>query len=451
MLSDASIDEMPGAPVAGNAAHRERSIRKAVKMSLVSKAGTVLFQLISIPIAIRVLGRAEFGLYTTVNLTLTTMALLEVGMGPALTHGLTRARAKSDELLQRQLASTAFFLIAAIAVATGIALATILITIPLPTIYGNHFAGREAALRPALWAGLGLFLLVFVLNSTERMREGHLEVATNNFWGATANVLAALFVGVGIHFVPEVWFLILAVHGAMVISKVCNTVSLWRKHPLMLPSVNHVTVVQAKHLFSDGLAFSVCCVVSVLVEFNLCGLMTGRVSGPAGVALYGVFISLTVMQLGFVVMLSAPTWPAVSEALARGDRIWARTAAKRLYQYGTGFAICSAFGLFLLGPLVLPFWLGSEFSNIDRPLLACYGLYFIAYVWRHLNHTMMIGTGQVAALAKIQLVESAVIAGVGWIALHYYGLHALLASMGIISLAFTGTVLPRRVARMLQP
>ena len=146
-------------------------------------------------------------------------------------------------------------------------------------------------------------------------------------------------------------------------------------------------------------------------------------------ALYGVFISLTVMQLGFVVMLSTPTWPAVAEALAREDLPWARKAAKRLYRFGSGFAVCSARDL-SVGPWVLPLWLGKEFSNIGRPLLACYGLYFVAHVWRHLNHTMMIGTGQVSRLVGIQLFESAVVAAVAWGGMSLGGAGAMLAGDG---------------------
>jgi O-antigen/teichoic acid export membrane protein len=141
----------------------------------------------------------------------------------------------------------------------------------------------------------------------------------------------------------------------------------------------------------------------------------------------------------------------VAEALARGDLPWARTAARRLYLFGSAFALCSALGLVALGPWVLPLWLGKEFSNIGRPLLACYGLYFIAHVWRHLNHAMMIGTGQVSKLVGIQLFESAAVALLAWMALPLGGIPALLATMGIVILALTGTVLPKRVARVLRP
>ena len=433
-----------------HATHRSRSIRLAVVTSFLSKAGTILLQLLSIPIAVRVLGREEFGLYTTVNLTLSTVSLLQVGVGPALTHGLTRARAAGDEARQRELGSTAFFLMAGIALLAGLVLATVLLVVPLPAIYGEGFAGRESTLRPALWAGLGLFLMLFVLNLTERVREGHLEVASNNLWGAAGNVMAALLVGAGVWWVPQVWYLVIAVHGAMVLCKIFNTLSLWRKHPLMLPSLRFFRRSEASRLFSDGLAFSTCCLITGIVEYNFCGWMVGRAGGPADIALYGVFISLTVMQLGFVVMLSTPTWPAVAEALARGDLPWARLAARRLYLFGSGFALCSALGLIALGPWALSLWLGAEFSNTGRLLLGCYGLYFVAHVWRHLNHAMMIGTGQVSRLVGIQLLESAVVAAFGWVALRLGGIPALLATMGIVILALTGTVLPKRVARALR-
>ena len=440
---------MPEIFPAETASRRDRSIRLAVVTSFVSKFGTILLQLLSIPLAVRVLGRAEFGLYTTVNLTLASLSILQIGVGPALTHGLTRARAEGDEARQRVLGSTAFFLMGGTALLAGFGLAAVLLLVPLPVLFGESFQGNEAALRPALWVGLALFLLVFILNLTERVREGHLEVATNNLWGAAGNAMAALAVATGIWYVPQVWFLVLAIHGSVVLSKLCNTVSLWRNHPLMRPRAKYFHPATARLLCTDGVAFSTCCIVTGLVEYTFCGWLIGRAGGPAEVALYGVFITLTVMQLGFVVMLSSPTWPAVAEALARGDRPWARQAAKRLYLYGTGFAVCSALGLVALGPFLLPLWLGKEFADIDRLLLGCYGFYFFAHVWRHLNHALMIGTGQVGKLVRIQLIESACVALLGATALHLGGLEAMLTTMAVVIFALTGTVLPKRVAKAL--
>jgi O-antigen/teichoic acid export membrane protein len=153
------------------------------------------------------------------------------------------------------------------------------------------------------------------------------------------------------------------------------------------------------------------------------------------------------MQLGVVMMLSTPTWPAVAEALARGDVPWAKKAARKLYLFGSAFGVCAFIGLVLLGPWVFSVWLGKDFSDVPRLMFACYGLYFIAHVWRHLNHALMFGTGQVGKLARVQLIESAVVAAVAVVALKWGGIGPMLAAMGVTILAVTGIVLPRIVAR----
>jgi len=430
-----------------HSARRDRSIRLAVVTSFLSKAGTALLQLLAIPVAVRVLGRGEFGIYTTVNITLSTVALLQVGIGPALARGLSAAKVRDDDHEIRGLTSSAFFLTAGMAALAGLILAAVLLLVPLPSIFGHDYAGKEDVLRPALWTGLGLFLMLFLLNLTDRMREGLLEASVNNVWGAAGNLIAAAAVGIGVVFVPHVWFLVLAIHGSLVIAKLCNTVALWRDHPQTRPSLAGFRGPVAKHLFTDGLAFSVCTLVGVIIEYNFCGWLVGRMNGRSDAALYGIFISMTVMQLGFVMMLSTPTWPAVAEALARGDVPWARRAAKKLYLFGSGFALCAFAGLVLLGPWVFRIWLGKDFADTPRVMFACYGLYFVAHVWRHLNHVMMIGTGQVGKLARIQFFESTVVAIVAFVAMKWGGIGPMLLAMGVTILAITGTVLPRLVAR----
>jgi O-antigen/teichoic acid export membrane protein len=434
-----------------HSARRDRSIRLAVVTSLVSKAGTILLQLISIPIAVRVLGREEFGLFTLVNLTLGTVSLLEIGVGPALAHGLSKARGQGDDEAQRRLCSTAFFLMAAMALLVGLAMAAALWLVPVHTLFGDSFGKKEEILRPALWAGLGLFLCLFVVNLTERIREGYLEVATNNLWGAAGNLLGAVFVGVGVWFLPEVWYLVLAVHGATVLSKLGNMVTSWRKHPVTRPSLGSFRPEMLRGLFTDGLSYSACFILTGFVESNFCGWMIGRMGGgPSEVALFGVFITLTVMQLGFIVMVSTPTWPAVAEALARGDVAWARRAARRLYFYGGGFSALSGLGLVLVGPWAMGFWLGKQFQDTDAAVLACYALYFIAHVWRHLNHAMMIGTGQVKRLALIQGGETILMIGVVWVSLKFGSLQVMLLAMAATMTCVTGWILPRRVYRALK-
>lgn len=435
---------------ASHSARRDRSIRLAVVTSFLSKAGNALLQLVSLPVAARVLGKEELGLYSAVGVTLGTIALLQVGIGPALAHGLSKARARGRDGEVRELSSSAFYLSTGLALLAGLLFAVLLLTIPLPAIFGEAFAGKEGVLRPALWTGLVLFVALFVFNLTDRTREGLLETSANNLWGAAGNVLAAAAVGIGVWFVPQVWFLVLAVHGSLVVAKLCNTIALWRAHPAVRPAWTRFRPRVAKHLFTDGLTFSAATLVTGVVEYNFCGWLVGRHGGPGATALYGVFISLTVMQLGFVMMLSTPTWPAVAEALARGDGAWARKAAGKLYLFGSSFAFCAFAGLVLLGPWGFSVWLGKDFAGLPRGMFACYGFYFVAHVWRHLNHAMMIGTGQVGRLARIQFIESALVALAAWFALERGGMELMLLVTGFLIFAVTGWTLPKQIAGRLK-
>jgi O-antigen/teichoic acid export membrane protein len=434
-----------------HAARRNRSIKLAVGTSFLSKGGNALLQLLALPIAIRVLGREEFGLFTSVTFILSTIWLLEVGIGPALAHGISKANAQGDDQRRSELASTAFFMMAAVALVAGLLLAVVLLAIPLPTIFGDAYRGKEDAMRPALWVGLWVFLLVIVLNLVDRLREGQLEVAQTNLWGAVGNLLAAVAVGVGVFIVPEIWFLVLAIHGTQVLAKGANMIGLWRRHSVLIPRLRNVRRSVARHIFGDGVAFAVVCLLAPLVEYNLCGWMVGRFGGgPHQVALFGVFVSLSVMQLGLVVMFTNPTWPAVAESLARGHRAWAAQAARRLQMFGVAIAVCSVVGLVALGPWVFEIWLGEEFADTGRGVFACFAVFFAAHVWRHVNHWLMIGTGQVMRLARIQLIETLVLAVAAWFALRTGGLGAMLIAMGATITLFTGLLLPRRVAAVLK-
>ena len=433
----------------GAATRRDRSIRAAILTSFLSKGGTALLQLVSIPVAVRVLGRAEFGLYTSVNLVLSTVLLFQIGIGPALAHGL--AKAGDDTAARRRLATTSTGLALLLALAAMGALAAILLTIPYPVLLGWQYAGKEAMLRPALWLGTVMLGLLLLLNLTDRLREGCLETHANNIWGAVGNVLAAAAVGFGVLKFPYVWFLVLAIYGSQIVAKSCNTLTLWRRHPDLLPRPRDWHGPTARHLFGDGLAFSVYSLLTGLVEFNLAGWLCGRAGGPNLASLFGVFVNVSVLQLGFVMMVSTPTWPAVAEAMARGDSGWARAATRKLVLFALAFGLAAFAGWTLLGPRIFPLWLGPDFADVERPVFAAFGFYFFAHTWRHAHHMLMIGTGQVRKLARIQLAESLVLAALLYPALHFGGVTAMFCVLGGGILLITGTQLPRWVRQALRP
>lgn len=425
-----------------SAADRDRSIREAVLTSCLSKAGTALLQLCALPVAMRVLGWEEFGLYASVAGLLMVVQLFEVGLGPALVHDLSRAAAGGERSQERRLSSTSFFLLLALTLAGGTLMALVIALVPLERLFGARFAPFEATLRPALWTGLGLFILTLLLNHTDRLREGHLESRINNAWGAAGNFLAAAAVGIGVWVLPSVSFLLLAVYGSQVLARLGNTLALWRQRPWLIPRLRHVHWALSGKFVSDGLAYAVFATVVNFVEFNVCLNLFGRVAGPSGVTAYSVLITITTALLGFVLMITTPTWPAVVDARARGDFPWIRTASRRLFRYVLGFAAAAGLGLIALGPVLLPIWVGDKAHALDRPVLIAYAIYFLLFAWRHAHHMLLVGVGRVRTLAGVQLAESALVLAAAWLGMVMFGLGGLLLGMSLAIAAVTGWALP---------
>jgi O-antigen/teichoic acid export membrane protein len=421
---------------------RNRSIRSAIWTSFLSKGGNALLQLLALPVAMRVMGWEEFGLYASVAGLLLTVQLFEIGLGPALTHGLSKAVAEGDRDRERALSATAFFLLLGLAGAAFVVMAEVIIELPVAYLFGEKFMPHEATLRPALWAGLVLFVLMLVLNHTERVREGYLEARYNNLWGAAGNVIAAATVGIGIWFVPTVSFLLLAVFGSSLLVKLGNTIQLWRTRPWLVPSWQWVRGGLARWMLTDSVAYVVFAVVVNLVEFNIVQNLYGRLAGPVGVTGYAVLTTITMACLGFVLMITTPTWPAMVDAKARGDLAWIRWAARRLWMYAAGFALCAGLGLIAFGPWLLPVWVGPKAAELDRGVLVCYVLYFLAYVWRHANHMLLVGLGKVRILALVQIIESSLLLGAAWLGMNHGGLSEMLLAMAATIALVTGWCLP---------
>lgn len=434
-------------PAAG--ARRNRAIRSAVATSLASKLGTALLQLVSVPIAYRVLGAQEFGLYATVAMSIGFVVLLQFGVGPALTHGISRAVAAADEGRERVYFSTSWFLMLALSLLGAAVAGSLLMFVPLAAVFGEHYAGLEGRLRPALWLALGIVLLEFLLSHTERAREGYLQVSTNNAWGAAGNFVGAVAVGAGVWYFPTIEFLVLAVFGSHALARLANTVHLFLERPDLRPRRCRWDAGVARELVSDGLAFSVSHSLTTIIEVNACALIIAHMAGPEAVGVFNILMQLSAFMLGFVIMFTTPTWPSVVDAHARGDHRWIRAAARRLQRFVLAYGAAAVVGLTLAGPHLLPLWMGDEFEA-GWSLLLPFSLYYLLSSWGHTNHSLLVGVGLVKRSAVYALIESLALLWPAYFGMAMFGLPGLFGGMALAMLAITGWIFPRMFLRQLE-
>lgn len=420
---------------------RNRSIASAALTSVASKVGTVLLQFAAIPIAIRELGKEDFGLYATIAVSIGTIILFQIGVGPALTHGISSALTAKDKLLEKKYFSTSWFLLVALTLLGGLIAALTLTFVPLTFFFGEKYAGLESKLLPGLWLALGIILLEFILSHTERAREGFLQVHINNIFGASGNLIGAIAIAAGIHYFKSIEFLILAVFGSRAIVRIANTIHLFWQRPDLLPKPKHFDKPLAREILSDGFAFTVSQSITSVVELNGCLLLVAHFAGPSAVGYFSIFMQIATLMMGIIIMFTTPTWPAVVDAFTRNDFDWIRKATNRLWLLVGGYALASLIALPLLGALILPLIFGSEYPFGWQELLG-FAIYFAISSWGHTNNALLIGVGLVKRAAVISLIETSIILIPAAFGVSFFGLTGLFIGMAAAMLAVTGWLFP---------
>ena len=417
-FADSSSTNPPGeaydeSVAASHAQVRNRSIQLAVLTSAFSKLGGVFLRLVSIPVAIRILGLDLFGVYTVITMAVWMIDLLHIGIGPALTKELSRAVAENDREKEKTVFSTAFFLSSALTILAALVVALVVWMVPIPTLFGEKFAPMEETMQRAIWIGLVILTVESICVISEMARDGYMETRINNAWGAFGNVLGALLLLAGIVFFPSIEFLLIAVNGSIALSKVGNLIHFLRQRPWQVPRLRLFSRPLVRPLATDGFQFSVTYILSAMVEYNLMAFLIGRYAGPEAVGVFNVMVTVHFSLTSAVHMFTNPYWPAVLDAKARGDVDWIRRTGRRSQLAIVGFGVACGLGLILLGPWAFRLWLGEEFYTdvsanfqMNRIALLAFSGYFICHVWRHLNQVVALGLGRVTAVCFGLVAES---------------------------------------------
>ncbi len=431
-------------------AHRDRSLRLAVITSLISKVGPIVLRLVSIPIAIHLLGMELFGVYTAITMAVGMIDMMHIGIGPALTKSLTRAVTRGDRELEKTVFATSILLSIGFTLLAATAALLLLFNVPIPTLFGKDFAPVSETMFRAALLGLLIIQVEMVCIPFEMGRDGYQETRFTNAWGAAGNVFGALTLLIGIWFFPTIEFLLIAVNGSIALAKLGNTCHLLIQRPYLFPRFQLFRRKLVPSLAKDGIRFSVTYILAAAVEYNLMAFLIGRHLGPEAVGVYNVMITVHFSLTGLVGMVTKPYWPALMDAFERRDTDWISHTSNRLRLGGLGFSLLSGIGLIVVGPILLPLWAGEEFYSgvdehvrMDRLALFAFSIYFVAHIWRHINQTLALGIGWIGPVSRVVVAEAAFLISVtSFILFHEGTLTTIyLAMAGSIAL-FSGWLFP---------
>lgn len=430
-------------------AHRSRAMSLAVLSSVVSKGGNALLMLISVPLAFRLLGEERFGVYGVVQTLMWFITMSDLGMGPGIMRRIAGAVAKGSRADETKIVSCGFFITLGFVIVAAAFFASLMLSVPVTTLFGQGFASVEAELTRNIWVAIGMFLIMLLISMLERSREGYQEIYVSNAIGGVANVVAAavLYFGIGQH--PSVMFLILSVYGAQLVTGVVNSGLMMRKRPWLFPRWAQVERRLCGQMMGEGFALFVAGTLSPVLQREGTKWLLGQDEGPAAVGRYTILIQLGFFLYGFVLTVSRPLWPAIADAAARKDFDWIRMARARMVRVFLSLATLTAIAFTVCGPWLADHWLHKH-VELKRLDFTFFSISFILMVWSHLHYVILAGMGQLRRPAMVLALETVATLGLAWLGISHYGLSGALAGMAAGNLLFSAWLLPFILAKDLK-
>ena len=431
----------------GRGASPGRRIGLAATTGVGAKALALAAQVLAVAIAVRALGTNGFALYVVIASLVSWIGLAGLGVAPGLTLGVARTSAVGDRIEEARLFMVALVLMAAIgAVVVGSAV------VLSATGLVDHLTVNwlQAAPGEASAALLCMALLIAVQLAVVVPEAAQLGLQTqhvSNLWagiGSLVAIVAMLTLGTAVHSVTA---FVLVSQGPQVAARAANGLLFVLGRRYVFHAAGFRFLQYARPLLGSGLAFTGFSLASYVgLQAGLL-VMAATVDAKA-VALAGVIVRGHLMQASGLSVVTTPTWPAIANAVTRGDLPWVRRTYRVLALGGLAYSTLIGLAIFFGLETLVGLWTGSRpADNFGlRTLLAAF---VIVNGWGHVNAMTLVGLGAVRFTAIILVAEAAIVLVLQIALIPIAGVTGYVAALLIAAVTFNGWILALRVRREL--
>ncbi len=346
----------------GRSGERYRRVALTALASGAAKAIGLLAMLVSVPLTVSYLGEERYGLWMTVSSTVALLGFADLGIGNGLMNAVSEANGLGDRAAALRSVSSAVFVLLAAAALLAAAFALAYPHIPWPRLFNvrTALAAREAG--PAMAVFAACFAAGIPLGVVERVQLGYQEGFANGLWRCAGSLLGLLLLLLAIRAEAGLPWLVAALAGPPPLAALANAATLFgRRRPWLRPSARHVSRAEAGRLLRLGFLFFVL-QLAMVAALSSDNIVAAQLLGPEAVTRYSVpgrLFGVVPLVLG---MLLYPLWPAYAEAVARGDRAWARRTLGRSLLVCLGLAGPACLLLLACGRRLVSLWVAPELA-----------------------------------------------------------------------------------------
>ena len=431
-------------PMSNQTEQRSRRTRAIVNASISSfflRVITVGTATISYGVASRSLNQKELDVWAAVSSIVSLLAFADLGVGAAVTTDVAFASGyDADESRWRSARSalTSTYFVACVAAAVGLCV-WILIALWARTGGGPRSGYLNAALAVGLVTILSIPLGIplRLLNGLQRAH------AANGFSGLGT----AISLGLVLLFSSSGSVVLLSV-ASVSSGAIAGVLAAAHLRYTGAPRISASLLSRASILsvLSSGRHYLVASIASA-IAFGSDAIILARFGSTGDVAEYSAVYRISTFLPVMLFMFLQPVWPAITEALARGDYQWIRSSVKRAVRLTCAANLVGAIGLVFVERALVRAWLDGAVHVHTATVLSGAFLAIASSLWT-VASMVMNGLGKIREQARLMMIMAAgnVVLSIGLVRL--LGAAGPILGSGV-ALGIAGIELCRRLLRHL--
>jgi O-antigen/teichoic acid export membrane protein len=345
-------DTITGDDEADRTLERLRRARLTFVSNVLARGLSFVAIIVSSRMALPDLGATRFGIWMTVASVLVLLTFLDLGVGNGLVAPIAKAQAQGRQEDVPVVATRGLV----ITLAIGGLIAVVAVTASLIAPIAWLFPGVPSATLAEARTGLVVFSILLAsappLGAVNRIFAGLQRGYVSNVVSATASLATiVLLIVAGMIGGRSISEYILLTFGVTQFASLATGAMLWREGVFAARVVAVSKLADYRQLLAaGGMFFGL--QIAVMLGWGLDQPLISALLGPAEVAGYAVALRLFMTISQPLYILNMPLWPTYSDAHARGDSAYIRSAFRQSMLRTLAISIGGGLVLVLAGPWV---------------------------------------------------------------------------------------------------
>jgi O-antigen/teichoic acid export membrane protein len=370
----------------------------------------IAITLLYIPLLLDFLNEEKYGIWITLTTIINWIRIFDVGLGNGLRNKLAEAIALDRRSEAKKLVSTSY------AILCLIFLSILLVVLPLNSFLDwnnilKAYSVPSEELHLLTAVSISFILIGFVLQTVVVVFAADGNSVMGGVIQLVINIICLALLLVAKMFAHKGDLVLLAtiITGVpLIVYALCSIYYFSGKYAYMRPSWKAVDLKNSGDLFKLSWQFFIIQITATVLYASIPFVIT-RFFSPKEVTQFNIASTIFNFPMTVIALITAPVGPLVTQAFAKGDRVWIRRMFSKMSKIS--LLISAGVVIMVLGSaLIYKLWIGDR-VQIPFALSAVVGAYAITNILANPYSVFLNSTGNVRILVILAPLSILLFAG----------------------------------------